>query len=226
MKGTSIVEVVTVFVLMRVLGCWRYAQFERLGASAELHRYVSGILMFVIPLAIIWLAGRDWASYGITLKNWRYNLQVGLDGYLVKLIPWIGGYGLIIYLGTSHSSAAGAVILVVAYAAATWVMLGVMARRDPTGRHGSLSNLAVIGALLLVPIVVGALAHHLTPTGVSTVLWLFVFTGFGEELLFRGYIQSTVNREFGRPWKMKGVQFGVGLVVSSLLFGASHLLNT
>jgi uncharacterized protein len=58
------------------------------------------------------------------------------------------------------------------------------------------------------------------------VLWLFLGAGFGEEVFFRGYIQSRVNQAFGRPWRILGLQFGVGLIVSSLLFGLIHALNT
>ena len=32
-----------------------------------------------------------------------------------------------------------------------------------------------------------------------TVLWLFFGAGFGEEIFFRGFIQSRVNETFGRP---------------------------
>jgi membrane protease YdiL (CAAX protease family) len=50
--------------------------------------------------------------------------------------------------------------------------------------------------------------------------------GFGEEVFFRGYIQSRLNQEFGRPFRIMGVEFGLGLIVSSLLFGFIHVLNT
>ena len=44
--------------------------------------------------------------------------------------------------------------------------------------------------------------------------------------LLRGYVQSRVNQAFGRPWHFIGVDFGPGLIVSSLLFGFVHVLNT
>lgn len=46
-----------------------------------------------------------------------------------------------------------------------------------------------------------------------------------EEILYRGYIQSTVNREFGRPWQIMGVRFGPGLIIASLIFAVSHVIN-
>jgi membrane protease YdiL (CAAX protease family) len=59
-----------------------------------------------------------------------------------------------------------------------------------------------------------------------SVLWLFFGAGFGEEVFFRGYVQSRVNQAFGRPWRLLGVPFGLGLIVSALLFGLIHALNT
>jgi membrane protease YdiL (CAAX protease family) len=61
---------------------------------------------------------------------------------------------------------------------------------------------------------------------VSTVFWQLVFSGFGEEFLWRGYVQSRLNRAFGRPWRLFGIQFGAGLIIASLLFGVQHALNT
>src|SRR6266436_1317093 len=50
--------------------------------------------------------------------------------------------------------------------------------------------------------------------------------GCGEEIFYRGYIQSRVSESFGRPFRFLGVQFGLGLLVSSLLFGFLHALNS
>jgi membrane protease YdiL (CAAX protease family) len=57
-------------------------------------------------------------------------------------------------------------------------------------------------------------------------LWLFFGAGFGEEIFFRGYVQSRVDAAFGRPFRLRGFEFGIGLLVSSLLFGLVHVLNT
>ena len=50
-----------------------------------------------------------------------------------------------------------------------------------------------------------------------------VMVGFGEEFKYRGYMQSRVNQEFGRPWKFLGIPFGPGLLIVSILFGLSHI---
>src|SRR5690606_12297184 len=58
-----------------------------------------------------------------------------------------------------------------------------------------------------------------------TVLWVLLASGAGEEIFFRGYIQSRLNEAFGRPWRLLGVEFGPGLFGAALLFGLIHAFN-
>jgi membrane protease YdiL (CAAX protease family) len=51
-------------------------------------------------------------------------------------------------------------------------------------------------------------------------------TAFGEEIFFRGYVQSRLNEAFGRPFLLGSVRFGWGLILCSVLFGFLHTLNT
>jgi len=55
---------------------------------------------------------------------------------------------------------------------------------------------------------------------------LLTTTAFGEEIFYRGYIQSRLNEVFGRPYAIRGVRFGAGLFIATLLFGFLHALNT
>jgi hypothetical protein len=80
--------------------------------------------------------------------------------------------------------------------------------------------------LLVLPLLVGAAFGRPTLGLFSTVLWQLAFGGFGEELFYRGYIQSTVNEEYGRTWSIEGVAYGPGLLVSSALYGLDRALNT
>ena len=50
-----------------------------------------------------------------------------------------------------------------------------------------------------------------------------VLVGFGEEILFRGYIQSRLNEAFGRPLSFYSVSFGWGILITNLLFGLMHV---
>ena len=52
-----------------------------------------------------------------------------------------------------------------------------------------------------------------------------LFLGFGEELLFRGYIESRLNAVLGGPFQFFGVNWGWGTLIASALFGFMHVLN-
>ena len=55
--------------------------------------------------------------------------------------------------------------------------------------------------------------------------WIVLASAAGEELFFRGYVQTSWNRVFGRPWQLGKTRFGPGLFLTSALFGLVHLLN-
>ena len=50
-----------------------------------------------------------------------------------------------------------------------------------------------------------------------------LFVGFGEEIIFRGYMQSRLNEAFGRPYRFFGIKYGWGIVIASVLFGLTHV---
>jgi membrane protease YdiL (CAAX protease family) len=60
---------------------------------------------------------------------------------------------------------------------------------------------------------------------ISAFLFYIFFLGLGEELLFRGYIQSRLNAAFGKPFQFYGVNWGWGIIIASVLFGFMHVLN-
>lgn len=233
MKGRSILEVVLVFAGLSILMRWRYAAMDSWGANEMTQMYVSGLLMLLIPLVIIALvARRNYAAYGLTLKDWKYNVDVGLTCYPVRMISWVGGYGLILLLRTSYMQPGGAMILSITCLIQIVVILFIFRRHDQTGQverasqASPVGNLIVLVVLILFPIILGLFLGKLTLDVVSTVFWQVVFSGFGEELFYRGYIQSRINQEFGRPWQVMGVNFGPGLIIAALIYGISHALNS
>jgi len=103
------------------------------------------------------------------------------------------------------------------------VLLLVWKKRGVIERIPSVLAIPAIFALLCVlPLVA---AHFHRPSMWLTALSLFFGSGFGEEIFFRGYIQSRVDQAFGCPFRLLGLDFGPGLLVSSLLFGLFHVLN-
>jgi len=46
-----------------------------------------------------------------------------------------------------------------------------------------------------------------------------------EEFFFRGYLQTQFDRVFGRPYRLLGARWGVGLPVAAALFAACHVAH-
>lgn len=222
-KLLALLEILLTYVVLRLLGTGLRStgivqwELETLGWS-----YTGEILFIAIPALVIWLALRNWADYGVSLADWQTNLDIGIKAYLVRFIS-VGALVATLMIGIGYASLRGGLLIAVAEIIAIALMLWILARQK-TVQNGK-PNLIITGLLLLFPILVGLAMNRLTLIVISTVIWQF-FSGFGEEFVFRGYVQSRLNQAFGRPMRMFGVQFGWGLIVTSLLFGFFHAFNT
>lgn len=58
-----------------------------------------------------------------------------------------------------------------------------------------------------------------------TALFHIVFVGCTEEIFYRCYMQSNLNRIFGKRWSLFGVSFGPALFVTAVLFGIVHIVR-
>jgi membrane protease YdiL (CAAX protease family) len=52
----------------------------------------------------------------------------------------------------------------------------------------------------------------------------FVDVALPEEFFFRAYLQSQLNRTFGRPYRFLQVRWGLGLPLAAALFALCHLI--
>ncbi len=244
MRGKSLLEVLGVFgLLVLLVDLYKSTGLFQVELGVLGWSYI-GALQLAIPLAIIVLARRDYSSYGFTLREWRHNLGVGLTCFLALLLP----YGAVILLptfGFSYLEPKGALLLAASYSASTVLILILLRKKERDIRRladettpfvflrkeasKARRNLFLIVGLLVLPILIGLYVggpSHFSLKVPSTVFYQFFISGFGEEMLFRGYVQSRVNLEFGRPYRFLGANFGAGLFVSSFLFGFLHMLNT
>jgi membrane protease YdiL (CAAX protease family) len=229
MKGKSILEVSSVFALMSLFSWWLNAQLQSF--DFEVRRWIGGAIFIALSLIIMALTRRPWHEYGLTLKDWPLSLDIGLTGYVARFVP-VGVVFAVVLLGQSYRSWLGGAIVFVAEIAGIWLLLTLLARQeanDPSGRQRrskTRNNLILLGGLLLFPIVLGGLLNRSPLTVASTVCWQLIISGFGEEIRYRGYYQSRVNQEFGKPYRIAGICFGPGLIVSSILFGLIHATQT
>jgi len=173
--------------------------------------------MIVTGIGAIAIGKKDFTSYGFTLKKWRSDLSIALvclisaAGYIPSLIsPSIAGNRLI-----------NTLFIIAAVLLALWLVLNK--KNEGTAEK---PGLRIFWFMLSIPVIIaGVLSVAGYKVVVSTIVFQFYFAGFGEEILFRGYFQSRLNQDFGRPWKIKGVSFGPGLLITSALFGVFHILN-
>jgi len=235
LKVKPLLEVLLIFVLFNVLKpigtlLTRTGILEKeinlLGWS-----YLGGVFLIILSVAILLLTHRNFADYGLTLANWQIGLDLGLLGYLLSLIPFGLGFGVLMAsLHTGYELPMGALILSLCYLVAITLLLLILQRRQKSGAdekaiRQARSNLIIIFILSLLPILVGLLVSRFNLRLVSTVVWQLFISGFGEEIYYRGYIQSRLNHAFGKPFKLAGLEFGWGLVIASLIFGITHTLN-
>ena len=218
MKIKGLGLVVAIFSVFLII-CWT---FNTTGLAAiqrqYLHwNYFSHVIMIVIGIGAIAIGKKDFTSYGFTLKKWRSDLSVALiclisaAGYIPSLIsPSIAGNKLI-----------NTLFIIAAVLLALWLVLN-----KKEGGTAKESGLRIFWLVLSIPVII-AIVLGIAGCGIigSTIVFQFYFAGFGEEILFRGYFQSRLNDDFGRPWKIKGVSFGPGLLITSALFGIFHIMN-
>jgi membrane protease YdiL (CAAX protease family) len=232
--AAAIVEVVIAFCVVHV--AYRaikhftpIGQWERASGT----NFIPGLVMVGFTIARVLLGRRSFTEYGLTLRQWRADVSLGLACSLTTFS--IGGLGLLAsgyaYDPTRppdpYQNPPWLKLAVVAMflAAGGLAALAMVADRGPRFRAiPPWVSIPLIAALMAVlPAAAGAL-HR--PSMVPTVLWLFLGAGFGEEIFYRGYIQSRIDHAWGWPCRWRGFEFGMGLVVSSLLFGLVHALNT
>lgn len=124
---------------------------------------------------------------------------------------------------TSGIVMAAAAVLLIALGRRSWAAYGFAWPRLSQTRRWRW----IVPLLYAVPLAVFVQGHAGGPrTGALVFLGFVTFTAIGEELFFRGYLQSRLNEAFGRPWRIGAAEVGVGLPVSALLFGVLHGLNT
>ncbi|MBC7080691.1 MAG: CPBP family intramembrane metalloprotease [Thermoplasmatales archaeon] len=213
-KIKVILEVFFVF-LVTFLIIWAM-QIPLLGEwkSRVLQRpFLEYAVMIAMPSVFLLVTRRNFAAYGISFKNLKYHLDVVLTCFLpvaVSCVPFA-------FLNWTRWD--GALLLAVIELAVLFA-IAWMLRNKPTA-----SNLGTISAFSFLLLGISPSLGPMIGKASSAFIFYFAFLGPGEEILFRGYIQSRLNETFGRPYRFFGVNWGWGVVITSLIFGFMHVLN-
>jgi membrane protease YdiL (CAAX protease family) len=215
-KFLAVIEVIFVafiFTPYLTLGLYRlFPGFEIWQAETG---FPVPILFYIVSVAIVLLLAlvrrKRLEEYGINFRNLKYQIDIMLTCFLP--VALVSGLHAII---VDPNSWGGAPILIASYIALLLVLAWLLRKKPAAGAVGLLG-----AGIVLMPGL----------TQVTSVAWkavvLFstyaVFVGFGEEILYRGYIQSRLNENFDRRWKFSGVAFGMGAFITNILFGLMHV---
>ena len=223
MKGRSIIEAVVVFGILQIVllipdGVRDLVRWENraLGGS-----YFTGALMVALGLFMIIFRRYEFNEMGVTSERWRKSINYGARGWVFFIIPqyilsFTLAWGISYKDSIEIAGFLGGVIVIAAF---------LMARREEA-KPVTNSRLLVIGGLLVSPLVFKLIYMDFSLGLLKEFVWNILVGGFAEEFFYRGYIQSSINLEYMRDWKLGKVSFGPGLVVSSLLYGLGRGLRT
>jgi membrane protease YdiL (CAAX protease family) len=208
----AVMEVLLVFLItagifhairrVEPLAAWQNAVF----GGKQFAGYAVVLLLIVSGLAL--LPG-GLARSAVILRPARYHLEFFTAAFLpifilsasLAWIPWRTWYG--------------AAIVSVLAVGLLW-LTGWMLRRKP-----ELSLPASISLLLLFPLL--ALRLSALYGAITSLGYFYLLVGPVEEIFFRGYALSRLDRAFGRPYCTWGIRWGAGLIISALLFGLWHV---
>ena len=188
-----------------------------------LRYFVKVVLTIIFPLLLIHLLYENKGDFGIYFPKVSDSFKLSLRAYA------IGGpagmtFLLIGALGWGFDDWLGSITLSVVYLVVFYLIPRVTGGL-PTRSYIVTPNKRITAFVIfaLSTVLIAYISYGYIPV-VSKILYFLFIVGLGEELLFRGYIQSSFNRYFGKPFKIGNVQFGWGLFLSSLLFGMMHAL--
>jgi membrane protease YdiL (CAAX protease family) len=222
------VSLVALLVAVTRMG---FKYFAPAGTLSSVIRQTGAGVIIVGPMLCLWLwwRGKDFKAYGITLHDWREGLKIGvvlsllLAGYVCASLPILRHAGVDHFTG--FEPRAHLIVLLLALpglALFVWILRfsASITKRTPT----VLAGIALV-ALWQMPLALVRYFDQSLSPAVITSIGSVVVAGLGEELIFRGYIQSRLNEVLGRPFRLGGTQFGWGLFIASFLFGLVHIFN-
>jgi membrane protease YdiL (CAAX protease family) len=230
MKATSIIEVLAVFILMKFFSIWLDSVLVNAQVDSGWRTFFFGLQALVIPVAIIGFSGRSWSIYGLTLKDCRSQINFGFAGALIMMLLGLG-FGFLKSKGISTSGRTGSLVMSIIAIIMIAIFVLIFRKKGNIDRSERILNIRMIFQVVILlmmigcPIVVAIIKGNNVPGIIAWDLYFLIMVGFGEEIKFRGYFQSRINEGYGRPWKFFGVSFGPGLLIVSLLFGLSHIIQ-
>lgn len=182
------------------------------------------ILTILLPFLLIISSKKIKPISGIYFGQINNSIQIAAKSFSL-IGPACFGFWLIGLLGWSFKDWYGSIAMSVLFAIALFFIPKVtrtLSANDETEKK----NLTGIYLLVLIAVITTVVLIILpNPDSiVKKILYYFFIVAVGEELLFRGYLQSSFNLVFNKKFKIGNVSFGWGLILSAVLFGLIHSL--
>lgn len=182
------------------------------------------LLFFWLPLAICFVCLRSPAALGISFYDIKPQLRIGIRSAIVISMFAAIPIGLLVSSGFGYASWESSIILGLLEIPAILFLTRLLAPVEQPNAVAPSRKAAMI--LAMTPVLAIAAMAVLAPISQKTshIVFVFILTGLGEELFYRGYLQSRFNAVFGRPYMYQGISWGPGLILAAILFGLSHPL--
>lgn len=168
------------------------------------------VLMVGVSIAMIYLRREEMADYGLLFTPLKYHLGITASCFIPVVLA-----GFPLGMGVDFKNWPGAILMATIQIGLLFV-LALILRKKPTA-----PNFGIAAAFVFLPVFAsgGVSAWK----AIALFLTYALFVGFGEEILYRGYMQSRLNEVFGHPYQFFGVAYGWGAIIASLFFGLSHV---
>lgn len=217
-KMAAVVEVILVtFILVPFLAVGIYRLFPRFESwQTEVLGFPVPPFIYVIemglPMVIILLRKGKLRDYGIQFKQLKYQLDIAMSSFFPVALAWIP-----MAVGVNYTTWSGAFVLAITQVGLLFALGWMLRKKTPPSAVG-----AAMALSMLAPSASSG-DQGIVVKAVVTFLFYAFFVGFGEEVLFRGYMQSRLNQVFGKPYRFFEVPFGWGAIIAAGLFGLMHV---
>lgn len=165
------------------------------------------VVMAAIPILLMLARRERLADYGLTFRHPHYHLDITATCFIPFALA-----GMPLGLGVDHTRWGGALLLAAVRIALLFILARLL-RRKPSG-----ASMGLLGALALFAPARGGVGQ-----AAATFCTYALFVGFGEEILYRGYIHTRLSAVFGKPYAFYDVHFGWGGIIAALIFGLTHV---
>lgn len=217
-KITTTIEVALVtFVLIPYLTKGIYHLYPRFESwqTGTLGFPVAPLIYVVeagLPLLVILLHRKKLIDYGLSFSQLKYQLDIAGNCFFPVAVAWLP-----MAFGLNEKSWSGSVLLAAVQVGLLFALALILRKKSMLPAAGVTAML-----VLLFPSVASS-SQAVAGKAIVTFLFYALFVGFGEEILFRGYMQSRLNQVFGKPYHFYGAAFGWGAIITAVLFGVMHV---